>query len=77
VDDQGTSIDGTFWREAADKYHDLLQEGQVYVFSRGSVKPANKKFSQASLGVSICLFVCLLVSPGGKYSVVLLFWMLP
>jgi len=45
VDEQGTSIEGTFWREAADRFHDSLTEGKVYVFARGSVKPANKKYS--------------------------------
>lgn len=45
VDDQGSTIEATFWRAAADKYFDLLAEGSVYTFARGSVKPANKRFS--------------------------------
>lgn len=46
VDEQGTAIEGTFWRDAADRYYDSLQEGKVYVFSRGSVKPANKNYAR-------------------------------
>lgn len=46
VDEQGTSIEGTFWREAADKYYDTLEDGKVYVFARGSVKPANKNYNR-------------------------------
>lgn len=29
VDDQATEIEGTFWREAAEYYHEKLQEGKV------------------------------------------------
>lgn len=46
VDHQGTAIEGTFWKDAADKYYDLLEEGKVYVFARGSVKPANKNYAR-------------------------------
>lgn len=46
VDHQGTAIEGTFWRDAADRYYDVLQEGKVYVFARGSVKPANKNYAR-------------------------------
>ena len=45
MDEQGTAIEATFWREAADRFYDLLAEGVVAVFARGSVKPANKKYS--------------------------------
>lgn len=45
MDDRGTSIEATFWREAADRCYDALEEGRVYTLARGAVKPANKKFS--------------------------------
>lgn len=45
VDESGTAIEATFWREAADRWHSALEEGAVYLVSRGSVKPANRKFS--------------------------------
>lgn len=46
VDEEGTSIEATFWRDAADKYFDMLEEGKVYTFSRGNVKPANKNYNR-------------------------------
>ncbi len=46
VDEEGTSIEATFWREAADTYHETLEEGKVYTFSRGSVKVANKVYNR-------------------------------
>ena len=46
VDEQGTAIEGTFWRDAADKHYDSLEEGKVYVFARGQVKPANKAYNR-------------------------------
>lgn len=46
VDQQGTAIEATFWRDAADRYYDTLEEGKVYTFSRGSVKPANKNYNR-------------------------------
>lgn len=46
LDEAGTSIEGTFWREAADRYYDTLEDGKVYIFARGSVKPANKTYNR-------------------------------
>ena len=46
VDEEGTAIEATFWREAADRYHEMLEEGKVYTFSRGSVKVANKNYNR-------------------------------
>ncbi|KAK9794335.1 hypothetical protein WJX73_003860 [Symbiochloris irregularis] len=45
VDAQGTQIEATLWREAADKYYDVLDEGKVFYFSRGKVKPANRNYA--------------------------------
>lgn len=42
---QGKQIQGTFWRAQADKFIDVLEEGQVYIWSRMTVKPCNKAFS--------------------------------
>lgn len=30
VDDQSTQIEGTFWRDAAEYYHENLEEGKVH-----------------------------------------------
>jgi len=46
VDEEGTAIEATFWRDAADRYHEMLEEGKVYTFSRGSVKIANRNFNR-------------------------------
>lgn len=45
ADAMGTQIQGSFWREAADKYFDSLQEDKVYYFTNFSVKPANKQYA--------------------------------
>lgn len=42
---QGKQIEGTFWRDMADKMDSELVEGRVYYFSNGSVLPSNRKFS--------------------------------
>ena len=42
---QGTQIEATLWRELADQHYDSLAEGKVYLFSRGKVKPADKRYS--------------------------------
>lgn len=46
VDDQGTAIEATFWKEGADRCYNMMEDDKVYVLGRGSVKPANKKYSQ-------------------------------
>ncbi|DBB18305.1 TPA: hypothetical protein ACH3X3_003260 [Trebouxia sp. C0006] len=45
VDEQGTQIEASVWRDLADRYYDLLEESKVYYVSKGKVKPANKTYS--------------------------------
>lgn len=45
VDDMGSTIEGTLWAEFADENYDKLEEGKVYLFSNGKVKPANRRYS--------------------------------
>lgn len=45
VDKQGCMIQASFWREAAVRCNDLLQEGKVYLISKFKVKPSNKQYS--------------------------------
>jgi len=45
VDEEGTAIGATLWREALDKFHAMLEPGKVYYVSKGSLKPANKQYS--------------------------------
>jgi replication factor A1 len=48
MDKDGSEIRGTFFREGVDKFFPLLAENQVYTFSGGKVKLANKSFSQVA-----------------------------
>ncbi|KAF5842842.1 hypothetical protein DUNSADRAFT_4726 [Dunaliella salina] len=45
VDGEGTQIQGTFWRDAAEKYDEQMREGAVYILRKFQVKPANKQYS--------------------------------
>jgi len=53
VDSYGTQIEGTFFDEAAIKFESVLKKDGVYLFSNGSVKMANKKFT--SLKNDFCI----------------------
>ncbi len=45
IDSHGTQILATFFNDQADKYDAMLQENGVYLFSNGTVKIANKKYT--------------------------------
>ncbi len=45
VDEEGTAIGATLWREAIEKYENVLEVGKVYYVSKGSLKPADKRYS--------------------------------
>jgi replication factor A1 len=45
IDRDGTMIQATMFNEVAIKWFDQLQENKVYIFSGGSIKMANKKFT--------------------------------
>jgi hypothetical protein len=42
---QGKQIEGTFWRDMADRMDTVLQEGKIYFFSNGTVGPSNRRYS--------------------------------
>ena len=44
LDAEGSEIRGTFFKEAVDKFYDMLQEDQVYTFSGGRIKMANRQY---------------------------------
>jgi len=48
VDAEGTEIRATFFRDAVDKYFEMIQENSVYTFSKGKIKLANKTFSRVN-----------------------------
>ena len=45
LDQEGTDIRCTFFKEAVDKFYSVLQEGQVYTFSGGRLKVANARWN--------------------------------
>ena len=45
VDSHGTSIEGTFFNDAAKKFDQVLIKNKVFLFSNGQIKMANKKFT--------------------------------
>jgi len=45
VDSYGTSIEGTFFKNSAEKFSSIIQEGKIYLFSDGNIKLANKKYT--------------------------------
>ncbi len=45
IDEDGTSIEATLWRDVAVKLYDTFEEGKVYYISKGGLKPANKRYS--------------------------------
>ena len=46
LDAQNGEIRATLFKEAADKWYPILEEGQVYTFSGGRLKVADRKFSK-------------------------------
>lgn len=45
VDQYGTSIEATFFNDAANLFDPKIQQNKVYLFSNGKVNIANKKFT--------------------------------
>ena len=45
VDNEGSEIRATFFKEAVDKFNEVLQVDGVYTFTNGRAKIANRKFS--------------------------------
>ena len=55
MDIHGDQINVTWFNKAVDKFYDLVQQGKVYKVSRGSVRPANKRFTAIKNDFSIIL----------------------
>lgn len=45
MDEEGTMIQTTFFKEMADKYNSFLKLGYIYLFSGGLVKESSPKYS--------------------------------
>lgn len=48
VDEAGTAIQATMWKDAIDRYDGALEVGKVYYVSRGSLRPANRQYSSVN-----------------------------
>ena len=48
VDEAGTAIQATVWKDAIDKYDEMLVVGKVYYVAKGSLRPANKQYSSCN-----------------------------
>ena len=48
VDEAGTAIQATMWKDAIDRYDALLEVGKVYYVSRGTLRPANRQYSSVN-----------------------------
>jgi replication factor A1 len=53
IDMNGTQILATFFNDAVDKFDSMLHENKVYVFTNGTVKIANKKFTSVKNDFSL------------------------
>ena len=45
IDSDGSQIVATFFNDSADKYNDFLKQNKVYIFTNGSIKIANQKYT--------------------------------
>jgi len=45
-DKDGHKIEGTFWSDAVQKFHGILEEGKVYEFSGGQIKAVNRQWAK-------------------------------
>lgn len=68
LDESGTEIRGTFFKEGADKFFDVIQEGQVYYMGGGRLKVANKKFTSIKNDYEISFDAKSMVEPAGSDS---------
>lgn len=45
-DKDGNKIEGTFWSDAVAKFNPILEEGKVYEFSGGQIKPVQRQWAK-------------------------------
>jgi len=68
IDKDGTEIRCTFFKEAVDKFYELLQQGNVYTFSGGRLKIANKRFTSIPNDYEITFNPDSIILPAGEDS---------
>merc|ERR1719313_819252 len=52
VDREGGEISGTLFGKAVDQFFNVVSLNEVYYFSKGSIKPANKKWDKGDYVIS-------------------------
>ena len=45
IDSEGTQIECTCYKDSVDLFFDKVEEGKIYLISKGQVANANKKFT--------------------------------
>lgn len=45
IDEEGTQIEVTCYKDCVDLFFDKVEEGKVYVITKGQIANANKKFT--------------------------------
>ena len=63
VDELGTSIECTFWEEAAKNWDQKIQKDKVYLFRNGRVSMANKKFTTVRNDFCITFYQNAVIEP--------------
>jgi len=53
MDKHGTQIQATFFKDACDKFEPIIHEGRIYLFSNGTVKLSNQRYT--SIKNDFCL----------------------
>jgi replication factor A1 len=53
LDSDGGEIRGTFFKDTCEKFFPIIEQQKVYTFSGGSLKPANRKYSNIDNGYEI------------------------
>eukprot|EP00347_Sterkiella_histriomuscorum_P020732 403336688 len=53
IDQWGSTIQATFFKDGVEKFENLLQEGNVYIFTCGNVKTSNSKYTNMSSKYSL------------------------
>ena len=55
IDTYNEEISITFFKEEAEKFYGMIEEGKVYIFKNGQVKISNKRFQSVDCEYSICI----------------------
>ncbi len=45
IDEEGTQIEGTFYKDTVELFYDKIDEGKIYSITKGQITHANKKFT--------------------------------